>query len=140
MSFFENPDKRRAGRLLGIIVALAGCVIVALGFNSTLWETLGLIICMIGVFCVNSCRAKGLEKERIDRPHGQCAGFAQRPGALAWWLGAASVLALIGSFVALYVDAAFGSHWTWPLYAVVASALACAVSWGYLAAKMGWFI
>lgn len=140
MNFFENPRKRLVGRLLGMLVVVVGCAIVALGFNSTLWETFGLVICMAGVFFVNRFRAKGSNKEQVDHPRDQFTGFVQRPGALAWWLGVASVLALIGSFVGLYVDAAFGSHWTWPLYAIVASALACAVSWGYLAAKMGWFI
>lgn len=55
-------------------------------------------------------------------------------------LGALSALAVILSFVALYVDAMLGSRWQWPLYAIGVSAVACAWSWSYLAAKMGWFV
>lgn|SRR6185437_1974687 len=133
-------DKKRLGHLLGLVVALAGCVIVAVGFNSTTWETSGLVVCMIGAFTARACRVKSPDKLRVDHQRGLYAGKAPRPGRLAWLVGIASTVALVGSFVALYVDAAFGSHWEWPLYAIGVSALICALSWGYLAAKMGWFI
>jgi hypothetical protein len=140
MKLFQTWDKKRTGRLLGLVVALAGCVIVAVGFNNTTWETSGLVVCMIGAFTARACRVKSSDKLRVDHQRGLYAGKAQRSGRLAWVVGIASTAALVGSFVALYADAAFGSHWEWPLYAIGVSALICALSWGYLAAKMGWFV
>lgn len=135
----QKWDKRRAGRFLGVTVALAGIVIVGLEFNSTIWETAGLILCIIGACIANACRTKGADKLAASHQR-DLYGEAKRPSRLAWIFAAVSTLATVGSFVALYVDAAFGSHWQWPIYAILVCGFACVLAWGNLAMKMGWFL
>lgn len=133
----SGKSRRRLAQFLGVIVALAGCAVIVVKFSSTSWEIAGLIMCIIGASVVRAFSASG-NLPRGNQRHVSNGGV--RPSRLAWALGAISALAVIFSFVALYVDAMLGSHWQWPLYAVGASAVACAWSWSYLAAKMGWFV
>jgi len=128
---------RRLARFLGVIVALAGCAVIVVKFNSTSWEIAGLIICIIGASVVRTFSASG-KLHRNDQRYVSDSNV--RPGRLAWALGVISAVAVILSFAALYVDAKLGSHWQWPLYAIGVSAVGCAWSWSYLAAKMGWFV
>ena len=62
------------------------------------------------------------------------------PSPLMWVVGVASIVALVISGAALYMDASHGYRWEWPLYAFVGSIAIAAPALGYLFAKMGWFI
>lgn len=137
----SNRFNRRNGLFaLGLVVLLSGGVVVALRFNNFMFWSLGFLVCLVGVSVMRISRADIHGRRAMYSSFNADALVSEHPRRLAWVVGVLSTLALAGSFIALYIDATFGSHWEWPLYAIGVSVFACAVSWGYLAAKNGWFV
>jgi len=135
MQLIMNAEKNRRHRILfatGTALALLGGAVAAIKYSNFTYWSFSFMVSMAGLWMM---RAYG-----VHSPTRQSTNVEQRPGRLAWLLGVLSILAAGASFFFLWVDAQAGGHWTWPLDAIWISTLACAVTWGYIFAKMGWFI
>lgn len=135
---------RFAARALGLAITLGGCAFGILGVvwsKGFAWELSAMFACVFGVSVVRRFRRQCFDPSgNQQREHTIYVHSSEKPGRLAWAVGVASTVALIGSCFALYVDAAYKLNVSWPIYAVAAAGIACAISWGYLASKMNWFM
>lgn len=135
----------RVLRSLGAVIAASGgvAIFVGLGLDNWICQSLGLVAAIAGVLLMrlHLVRRKfpGASDVSVDGSHAY-SELSRRPGVLAWVCAVGSTLACLASFGAMYVDAGYGGHWVWPVYAVAATGIACACAWGYIAAKMGWFV
>jgi hypothetical protein len=136
----KESNNRHGLFVLGLVTLLLGGAVVASHFdNFTCWSS-GFLACVIGLWIMRISKKHGISEVRQTYGDSVNSTRLQRPGVLAWVLGGISIFALGLSFFLLWLDAQEGGHWTWPLYAILVSTLACAVTWGYLFSRMGWFI
>jgi hypothetical protein len=137
---FKWFNNQRGLFVLGLVTLLSGGVVAASRFDNFKYWSLGFLACVVGLWLMRISKSQGLSGGRQIYQESANPAKLERPRVLVWMLGGASVFALVLSFFLLRLDAQEGGHWTWPLYAVLISTLASAVTWGYIFAKMGWFI
>lgn len=137
---FKMSKNRRSLFALGLVALLSGGAVTASHFDNFTYWSLGFLVCVVGLWLMRISKSLGLSGSRQAYGAGANPSESQTPGVVAWMLGGVSGFALGLSFFLLWLDAQEGGHWTWPLYAILISTLACAVTWGYIFAKMGWFI
>lgn len=125
---------------LGLIALLTGGAVGVAEFGNATYRVLALLACIVGTLLMRTSKMKGSTKSFSISRQNEPGAVRDGPGPLAWVVGVISIVAVAISCAALYMDASYGYHWEWPLYAFVGSIVIAAPAVGYLFAKMGWFI
>jgi hypothetical protein len=133
----QNVSGKRYGLfVLAILILLLGGVGIYVGSHNYPIRALGLAAVMASAYLVRISHVR----DRSDLPEAQGRGKdlkrAKGPGRLLWIISLALVLLLGASLFLLYIDAVNGGHEAWPADVFAGVVLACAVVWGYLAAKI----
>jgi hypothetical protein len=131
-----EPKKSYGLFALAIVLLISGLVVNVVYFKDFPLRSLGLLIFVGGVFLVKASNVRSLKEGRFTVSQNVSPVKHKRPGALAWALSAACVIAIGLSYVCMRKDALAGGHEAWPAYAFAASAVAAAVVWGYVVAKL----
>jgi hypothetical protein len=122
-----TPRKRYGLYSLAILFLVLGGACFIAGYRSFAIRSLGLVALMVSAYFV-----------RISKFHASPVPVIREkgPGRLAWTIGIALVPAAGMSYLYLYNDAIHGYHEALPVYVFAGVALACAIVWAYLVAKM----
>ena len=137
MSTSQNVVRKRYGLfVLATLLLLFGGVGIYLGSHNYAIRVLGLAAIMASVYLVRISNVH-------DRPglpeasrRGKYPKTAKGQGRLLWIVSVALVPLLGASFFLLHIDAVNGGHEAWPADVFAGVVLACAIVWGYLAAKI----
>lgn len=137
MNSRQNMARKRYGLfVLAILLLLLGGVGVYLGSNNYLIRLLGLVSMMASLYLVRISRVRnGSSLPEVDGPEKNFKA-EKGPGRLLWTVSLALVPLLAASGFFLHTDAVNGGRETWPADMFLGVALACAIVWGYLAAKI----
>jgi hypothetical protein len=128
--------KRYVLFVAAILLLLLGGVGIYLGSQNYPIRVLGLVAIMASAYLVRISQVHG--RSDLPEARGQVKGLktANGPGRLLWVISMALVLLLSGAYFLMYIDAKNGGHEAWPADVFAGVVLACAVVWGYLAAKI----
>ena len=137
MSTSQNVVSKRYGLfVLAILLLLLGGVGIYLGSDNYLIRVLGLVSIMVSVYLVRVSRIhNGSSLPEVRGPEKNFK-TEKGPGRLLWIVSVALVPLLAASGFLLHIDAANGGHEAWPADIFAGVVLACAIVWGYLAAKI----
>jgi hypothetical protein len=136
----DSPAARRVLRYclfgIGVILLVAGGVLLYVGGPRFEVRALGLVACMLGVYILRkSSLTASLRHHAVDEQLLSNAP-AQRPSVRMWLVGVA-LIALVGvAYALLYQDAVGGYKDIVPVYIFTGSILATAAFWGYLIARI----
>lgn len=123
-------------RAVALVVGLLGIAAIILGTHSLGLLFLGLLGIVVGMWLVRTSNAY------VWRARGQVGGeraaakTVRRISGLAWALTAASLVACVVFYIALYVDGLHGGKEVWPVYALLGAGLAFIVTSGYVAMRI----
>lgn len=134
----EKVRQKRYGLFIGgVLLLLAGGLALFVGAHNLLINSFGLLAIIVASACF--VRASRVRRRGAKSPTTGCEpNFNVRggPGRLAWAVGLGLLLPLAGSYLWMYDDAIHGGHSGLPAYAFAGIGSACAIAWGYLAAKL----
>ena len=137
VSISQNVVTKRYGLfVLAILLLLLGGVGIYLGSNNYPIRVLGLISIMVSVYFVKISRVYNGSSLHEARGPGKNYKIENGPGRLLWIVSLAAVALLGASGFLLHIDAVNGGHEAWPVDIFAGVALACAIVWGYLAARI----
>ena len=122
-----TPRKRYGLYSLAILFLVLGAACFITGYRSFAIRSLGLVALMVSAYFV-----------RISKVHASPVPAIRGKGSgrLAWTIAIALVPAAGMSYLYLHNDAIHGYHEALPVYVFAGVALACAIVWAYLVAKM----
>ena len=137
MSTSQNVVRKRYGLFaLAILLLLFGGVGIYLGSHNYPIRVLSLVAIMASAYLVRISHVH----ERSGLPEASLRGkdlkTAKGPGRPLWIVSLALVPLLGASFFLLRYDAVNGGHEAWPADVFAGVVIACAIVWGYLAAKI----
>ncbi len=127
-------NKKNITFSLAIVALIVGIVIFALGYNTFLIRSFGVLFVMLSAQLVRISKGRGQsELQHADQnlTHDVRSGPSRTAKALCF----ASGIAFAISSIFLYKDAADGYTEVWPVYAFAGCGLIFAVLWGYMGAK-----
>ena len=133
---------RRKGRppaglfVLAILLLLLGGVGIYIGSNNYPIRVLGLASIMASVYLARISRVRNGPSLSETRGLGTNCKTQKGPGRLLWIISLALVPLLGASAFLLHIDAVNGGHEAWPADIFAGVVLACAIVWGYLAARI----
>jgi hypothetical protein len=137
VSTSQNVVPKRYGLfVLAILLLLLGGVGIYLGSNNYPIRVLGLVSIMASVYLVRISRVHNGSSLPEARGPGKNYKIEKGPGRLLWIVSLALVPVLGASGFLLHIDAINGGHEAWPADIFAGVVLACAIVWGYLAAKI----
>lgn len=137
MSTSQNVVPKKYGLfVLAILLLLLGGVGIYLGSNNYPIRVLGLISIMANVYLVRISRVRNGSSLPDARGQKKNYKIEKGPGLLLWIVSLALVPLLGASGLLLHIDAVNGGHEAWPVDIFAGVALACAIVWGYLVAKI----
>lgn len=135
----ENTSKhKRIGRLVGALFALlCGGAAVVLWLHDVVLRSLGLVLCVGGVYLIKASNVGGVKdvlaartgRTRADEP-------PNRPDPFTWVLGGIALGATVFTFYALYRSARGGHYDVHAAYAFTAAVVVCALTWVYIVSKL----
>jgi hypothetical protein len=133
----QNVTRKRYGSfVLAILLLLLGGVGIFVGSHNYPIRALGLVAIMASAYLVRISHVH----DRSDLPEASGQGkdlkTAKGPGRLLWIVSLVLVPLLGAAFFLLHIDAVNGGHEAWPADVFAGIGLACAIVWGYLAAKI----
>jgi hypothetical protein len=133
----QNVSGKRYGLfVLAILILLLGGVGIYVGSHNYPIRALGLVAVMASAYLVRISHVH----DRSDSPEASGRGknlkTVKSQGRLLWIVSLALVPLLGAAFFLLHIDAVNGGHEAWPADVFAGVVLACAVVWGYLAAKI----
>jgi hypothetical protein len=133
----QNVSGKRYGLfVLAILILLLGGVGIYVGSHNYPIRALGLVAVMASAYLVRISHVH----DRSDSPEASGRGknlkTVKAQGRLLWIVSLALVPLLGAAFFLLHIDAVNGGHEAWPADVFAGVVLACAVVWGYLAAKI----
>lgn len=144
----EHPQKQYGKAAFAILSMLSGIVANYFYSNNFMVSSLGLLFFIYGarllsVTNVRSYKPTHRSVSNIRNPKTVRATSYEdlnpdaykRPGYKAWIFAAASILAMVISYMCIYQDARTGGHEGWPVYAFAYSAIIAAAAWGYVFSK-----
>jgi len=134
---FQNVARKRYGLfVLAILLLLLGGVGIYVGSQSYLIRALGLVAIVASVYLVRISHVH--DRSGFPEASGQRTDpkIAKSPGRLLWIVSLILVPLLGASLFLLHMDAVNGGHQAWPADVFAGVGLACAIIWGYLAAKI----
>jgi hypothetical protein len=109
---------------------------IYLGTNNYPIRVLGLVSIMASVYLVRISRVRNGSSLPETRGPVKNYKIETGPGRLLWIVSLALVPLLGASGFLLHIDAVNGGHEAWPADIFAGVVLACAIVWGYLAAKV----
>jgi hypothetical protein len=133
----QNLARKRYGLfVLAMLLVLLGGAGIYAGSHNYPIRLLGLAAIVTSAYLarISNVHDRSDSPEASDR--GNDLKTAKGPGRLLWIVSLALVLLLGASFFLLHIDAVNGGHEAWPVDAFAGVVLACAIVWGYLAAKI----
>jgi hypothetical protein len=128
--------KRYGLFVLAILLLLLGGVGIYAGSHNYPIRALGLVAIMASVYLARISHVH--DQSDLSEVGGRGKDFktANGPTRLLWIVSLALVPLLGAAFFLLHIDAVNGGHEAWPADVFAGVGLACAVVWGYLAAKI----
>jgi hypothetical protein len=137
MIMSQKVIRKRYGLfVLAIFLLLLAGVGIYFGSHNYPIRTLGLAAVMASVYLIRISHVH----DRSDLPEASGQGknlkTAKGPRRLLWIVSLALVPLLGAAFFLVYIDAVDGGHEAWPADVFAGVGLACAIVWGYLAAKI----
>jgi hypothetical protein len=128
--------KRYGLFVLAILLLLLGGVGIYAGSHNYPIRALGVVLVIASVHLVRISHVH----DRSSLPEASGRGTDLKPGTgpgrLLWIVSIALVPLLGAAFFLLHMDAVNGGHEAWPADVFAGVGLACAIVWGYLAAKI----
>ena len=123
---------------LGICVGLLGVAIAVFWLNDVSLRSFGILMSLGGAYLIKVSKTHGQMELRsvlnkVSRPVGD-----DRPGRLAWILGAVSLAASGFSFWLMNNDALHGYHSAWPIYAFTISGTIFTLVSSYILGMLVW--
>jgi len=133
----QNVTRKRYGLfVLAILLLLLGGVGIYVGSHNYPIRALGLVAIMVSAYLVRISHVHDGSDLPEASGQGKDLKTAKGPGRLLWIVSLALVPLLGAAFFLLHIDAVNGGHEAWPADAFAGVGLACAIVWGYLAAKI----
>lgn len=123
---------------LGIVAGLLGIATAFFGLDDPLIRSIGILMCLGGAYLIKVAKGHGRIGVRGTRNKGSSQAGGNRPGRLAWVLGAVSLAASLVSFLLMNSDAVHGYHSAWSLYAFIVSGTLFMLVSGYIAGMLLW--
>jgi hypothetical protein len=137
VSTSQNVVRKRYGLfVLAILLLLFGGVGIYLGSNNYPIRVLGLTSIMTSVYLARISRVHSGSSLPEARGPGKNFKIVKGTGRLLWNVSLALVPLLGISGFLLHIDDVNGGHEAWPADIFAGVGLACAIVWGYLAAKI----
>jgi len=132
----QNVARKRYGLLaLALLLLLLGGVGLYFGSHNFPIRALGLAAIMASTYFVRISRVR--DRAVFPEASGRTMELtAEGPGRWLWFVSLALVPVLGAAFFLMRIDFANGGHEAWPVYLCGGSALACAIVWSYLGARI----
>jgi hypothetical protein len=133
----QNVARKRYGLFVAaILLLLLGGVGIYLGPHNYPIRAVGLVAIMASAYLVRISHVH--DRPGLPKASGWETDLktAKGPGRLLWIVSLALVPLLGASGFLLHIDAVNGGHEAWPADVFAGVVLACAIVWGYLAAKI----
>jgi hypothetical protein len=130
------PQKRYSLFILAILLLLSGGIAVLVEPHDFAIRCLGLAAIMASVYLGRISHVHDRAAFSVGGGQEADVKATKRPGRLAWAVGVALLLLAGVSYLLMYIDALHGGHEAWPVYVFGGVTVACAIVWGYLAAKI----
>jgi hypothetical protein len=137
MNSSQNVARKRYSLfVLAILLLLLGGAAIYVGSYNYPIRGLGAVAVLASVYLVRISHVH----DRSGFPEANVRGTdlktAKGPGRLLWIISIALVPLLGAAYFLLHIDAVNGGHEAWPADVFAGVGLACAIVWGYLAAKI----
>jgi FtsH-binding integral membrane protein len=133
----QNVVRKRYGLfVLAILLLLLGGAGIYLGSHNYPIRVLGLVALMASVYLVRISNVHNGSSLPEARGPGGNFKTEKSPGRILWVVSLVLVPLLVASGFLLHIDAVNGGRETWPVDLFAGVGLACAIVWGYLAAKI----
>jgi len=132
-----HATRKRYGLFaLAILLLVFGGVGIYLGSNNYEIRVLGLVAIIVSAYLVRISHVHDRSGLPEASGRGKDLKTGAGPGRLLWIVSLALAPLLGAAFFLLHIDAANGGHEAWPADVFAGVVVACAIVWGYLAAKI----
>lgn len=130
-------DKKKYGLfILAVLLLLLGGVALFVGTNNFVIRSLGVIACLISVYCVRRSNIHAKSNSAIETSQ-QAKSKPSTQLRRSIWIISIVLLPMLGlAFLSLYRDALHGYQKAWPVYLFAGVVAICAFCWSYLMAKL----
>ena len=132
----QNVARKRYGLLVpALLLLLLGGVGIYLGSHNYAIRALGLVAIMGSTYLVRISRVG--DRSGFPEASGRTMELTTE-GPRRWlWIVSLVLVPLLGAaFFLMHIDFANGGHEAWPVYVFAGVALACAIVWSYLGARI----
>jgi len=128
--------KRYSLFVLAILLLLLGGVCLYFGSHNYPIRALGLVAIIASTYLVRISHVHDRSSSTDATGQGTDLNMAKGPGRPLWIVSLALIPSLGAAFFLLHIDFVNGGHQAWPADVFAGVVLACAIVWGYLAAKL----
>lgn len=128
----NRVGKRPSLFVLAILLLLLGGVGIYAGSHNYPIRVIGVLAIVAGAYFVRATHVQNRSRSN----QGTNLKIAIGPARSLWIVSLALVPLLGAAFWLMYIDAENGGHEAWPADVFAGVGLACAIVWGYLAAKI----
>ena len=133
----QNVARKRYGLLVpALLLLLLGGVGIYLGSHNYAIRALGLVAIMGSTYLVRISRVRDRSGLPVASGSGTDLKAPKGQGRLLWIVSLALVPLLSTAFLLMHIDFVTGGHEAWPVYVFAGVALACAIVWSYLGARI----
>jgi hypothetical protein len=133
----QGPRKVRRGLFaLAVLLLLAAGAAFFMGGKDFTIRSLGVVALIASVYLVRTSNVHSPSTVVITSSQGPDSKAKKIGGRLMWIIGAALLPIAVASVFYLQQDARHGYHEVLPVYVFAGVALACAIVWAYLVARM----